>query len=271
MKKINQTSILVLVLFALSGVSSVWAKIADPKPLIDGNVRYESHRHTVWATDISKNKVLWKTKIPMAEYIKGVDPRLERDVQWNIISSLKREGKILAIKNSMGETFNLDSVTGKLLKKPVSVLAERSVLIHRAAVDKYINPKEFSAGLLSGTKFAAGMIGDQKMWQTFATKAGTKTGLPMDSGVDWERQVVLYVVLKVNSNGINFRKWIEPEKGVGELVFNWSGIEPYYGDRYPALLHVVERADLESVQFSYRTDRGRVGERPRKLGTIDLE
>ena len=109
---------LILILFALLPVSSGLGKIADPRPLIHGNVRYESHRHTVWATDISKNKVLWKTKIPMS-YSRGdeVDPRLERDVQWNIISSLKLEGNILVIKNSTGETFKLASVTGKLLKK----------------------------------------------------------------------------------------------------------------------------------------------------------
>jgi hypothetical protein len=119
MHKIIQAPILVLFLFTLLPVSSVLGKIGDPKPLINGNVRYESHRHTVWATDIRTKKVLWKTGIPMAYYRGDIDPRLERDVQWNIITSLKLKGKILVIKNSKGETFNLDSVTGKLLKKAV--------------------------------------------------------------------------------------------------------------------------------------------------------
>ena len=115
MKKSIQAFILIL--FTLLPVSSAFGKIADPRPLIHGNVRYESHRHTVWATDISKNKVLWKTQIPTSYYRGEVDPRLERDVQWNIISSLKLEGNILVIKNSTGETFKLASTTGKLLKK----------------------------------------------------------------------------------------------------------------------------------------------------------
>jgi len=119
MHKIFQAPILALFLLTLLPVSFVLGKIGDPKPLINGNVRYESHRHTVWATDISKNKVLWKTGIPMAYYTGDVDPRLERDVQWNIITSLKLKGKILIIKNSKGENFNLNSVTGKLLKKAV--------------------------------------------------------------------------------------------------------------------------------------------------------
>ena len=55
----------------------------------------------------------------MSYYRGEVDPRLERDVQWNIITSFKLKGKILFVTNSKGETFKLDSVTGKLLKKAV--------------------------------------------------------------------------------------------------------------------------------------------------------
>ena len=109
--------VLILILFALLPVSSALGKIADPRPLIHGNVRYESHRHTVWATDIGTKKVLWETRISMSYYRGEVDPRREKDVQWNIISSLRIEGNILVIKNSIGETFKLDFVTGKLLKK----------------------------------------------------------------------------------------------------------------------------------------------------------
>ncbi len=116
MHKISQALIL-LFLLTLLPVSSVSGKIADPKPLINDNVRYQSHRHTVWATDIGKNKVLWKTKITMSYYRGELDPRLERDIQWNIITSLKLKGKILLITNSKSENFNLDSVNGKLLKK----------------------------------------------------------------------------------------------------------------------------------------------------------
>ena len=116
MNKIIQAPILVLFLLL---VHSVLGKIGDPRPLTVGHVRYESHRHTVWATDVRTKKVLWKTGIPMSYYRGEVDPRLERDVQWNIITSLKLKGKILVIKNSKGENFNLNSVTGKLLKKAV--------------------------------------------------------------------------------------------------------------------------------------------------------
>ena len=135
--------------------------------------------------------------------------------------------------------------------------ASRSGLINSAAVDKSIKPEEFG-------NFAVGTIGDQKTWQGFATKAG----LPKASGVDWGKQLVLYIILKKNTNRVGFHKWIEPKKGTGELVFDWSLIEPYYPDRYPALVHVVKRADLQSVQFSFRTNGG---ERLQKLGTINLK
>ena len=46
MHKISQALIL-LFLLTLLPVSSVSGKIADPKPLINDNVRYQSHRHTV--------------------------------------------------------------------------------------------------------------------------------------------------------------------------------------------------------------------------------
>jgi hypothetical protein len=135
--------------------------------------------------------------------------------------------------------------------------ASRSGLINSAAVDKSIKPKEFG-------NFSVGTIGDQKIWQAFATKAG----LPKASGVDWGKHLVLYIILKKNTNRVGFHKWIEPKKGTGELVFDWSLIEPYYPDRYPALVHVVKRAGLQSVQFSFLTNGG---ERLKKLGTINLK
>jgi len=116
MHKIFQAPILLFCLFTLLPVSSVLGKIGDPRPLTVGHVRYESHRHTVWATDVGKNKILWKTKIPMAYYRGDVDPRLERDIQWNIINTLKLKGKILFVTNSKRETFKLDPLTGKLVK-----------------------------------------------------------------------------------------------------------------------------------------------------------
>ena len=119
MNKIIQAPNLALFLLALLPVSFVLGKIGDPRPLTVGHVRYESHRHTVWATDVRTKKVLWKTGIPMSYYRGEVDLRLERDVQWNIITSFKLKGKILFVTNSKGETFKLDSVTGKLLKKAV--------------------------------------------------------------------------------------------------------------------------------------------------------
>tara|TARA_B100000959_G_C14829099_1_gene561094 strand:+ start:107 stop:766 length:660 start_codon:yes stop_codon:yes gene_type:complete len=136
MNKIIEVPILILLLFTLLPVSSALGKIGDPRPLINGNIRYESHRHTVWVTDIRTKKVLWKTTIPMARFRGDVDPRLERDVQWNIIISLKLEGQTLVVTNSKGEKFKLDSRTGKLAKPPSEKIdlpeaLRRSTIEHR--------------------------------------------------------------------------------------------------------------------------------------------
>lgn len=120
MQTIFQAPIILFCVFTLLPVSFVLGKIGDPRPLIVGHIRYESHQHTVSATDVGKNKVLWKTKIPMAFYRGDVDRRLERDIQWNIINSLEIKGKLLFVTNSKRETFKLDSVTGKLVKQAVS-------------------------------------------------------------------------------------------------------------------------------------------------------
>ena len=141
--------------------------------------------------------------------------------------------------------------------KEGAALARLSRLINSAAVDKSIKAEEFGS-------FAVGTIGDKKTWQAFAAKAG----LPKDGGVDWDTRLVVYVILKKNTNRVGFHKWIGPKKGTGELVFEWSLIEPYYQDRYPALVHVVKRADLKSVQFSFRTNGGG---RLQMLGAINLK
>lgn len=113
----SRHSFFIVFIFTILSVSVAIGKIGDPKPITKDNIQYQSHRHTVWATNLGTKKALWKTTIPMATYRGPVDPHLEEDIQWNIISSLRIEGQILIVKNSKGESFNLNSVTGKLITK----------------------------------------------------------------------------------------------------------------------------------------------------------
>ena len=65
------------------------------------------------------------------DYYKGdIDPRLERDVQWNIIAYLNLKGKILLVTNSKGEIFKLDSVTGELIKKLKNKTSNTIICLH---------------------------------------------------------------------------------------------------------------------------------------------
>ena len=98
--------------------TDIKAKIADPQALTKDNVRYESHRHAIWATELRTQKVLWKTLIPMARFKRPWDPKLERAIQWNVMASLPLKGEILVVENSKGEKFVLDALSGSVL--PVS-------------------------------------------------------------------------------------------------------------------------------------------------------
>jgi len=170
--------------------------------------------------------------------------------------------KILDIKI---EDRSIDNLVIRV--KRIPALAELSGLINSAAVDDSISPTKFR---IHPSEFAVGAITDKKTWETFAANAG----LPKDGGVDWDRQVVLYVILEENTNRLRFAEWNKPQNGQGELVFFWDGIEPFYKDSYPALVHVVDKANLQSVQFSIK---GRfmpdgLPRKPRKLlGSICLE
>ncbi len=124
----SKHSFFTVFIFTILSVSVAIGKVGDPKPITKDNVQYQSHRHTVWATNLSTKKPLWKTTIPMATYRGTVDHHLEEDIQWNIISSLRMEGQILIVKNSKGESFNLDSVTGKLITKRQQSGAKRPII-----------------------------------------------------------------------------------------------------------------------------------------------
>ena len=110
-----------MIIFACA-VLPLSAKIGDPSPTIDGDRIYLSHSHTVTAKNRKTGGVLWETQIPMDEYSRPFDPNLERDVQWNIICSIRVLAGRLKVMNSKGEIFFLDRETGKLLvdKRPIT-------------------------------------------------------------------------------------------------------------------------------------------------------
>ena len=117
-------------------------------------------------------------------------------------------------------------------------------LINEKATDQLIQPVEKKSGL---TVYLCGIIAGPKEFQALSKAAGLKE-LMLD--VDWKKHVVVYVILRFNSNAIYFEQWIPPKDGVGELVVEYSGIQPNWGNAYPAVLFRVERKDLRKVNVA---------------------
>jgi hypothetical protein len=98
----------------LFGFVSAYAKIIDPAPIEDGDMKYESHDNYVEAFDSKSDKLIWKTIVYEAGYIGKFNPNLEADVQWNAIQTIKLLGSLIYIRNARGQEFHLNKVSGKI-------------------------------------------------------------------------------------------------------------------------------------------------------------
>ncbi len=115
-----------------------------------------------------------------------------------------------------------------------------------------------------GTTFSYGLFASQKQWKAFANRAGKPVG---KLKVDWKTEVVLYVVLQKHSNRLSFQKWKYSSDKSGEFLIQWRGIEPFYANSVPAVLHVVSRKNLQKVFVKFSGWGGKIG----SLGTITLK
>jgi hypothetical protein len=128
-------------------------------------------------------------------------------------------------------------------------------IIRDKSVAKLVKP--ISAGGIGGT-YALSIIGDAKAFDTLIDATGLKKS-PFD--VDWEKQAVVVVVLKEHTYWLDYKQWTAKD-GVGELVFHWDGIEPDYGDRFPALMYRFDKKGLTKVVVKCETTNKVLGEIP---------
>lgn len=91
---------------------AIMAKIKDPEALIVDGIAYRSHANEVEATDLQSKDVRWHKIVYATVEPKHSGHQLERDVQWNIIRSLTREGDNLRVENKQREVFFLNLKTG---------------------------------------------------------------------------------------------------------------------------------------------------------------
>jgi hypothetical protein len=111
-----------------------------------------------------------------------------------------------------------------------------------------------------GSGFHLGVFRNAADWQTFADAAGITLG-----PVDWDRQVVAYLVLDAQTNKLEW-KGLAQTGNTAVLTVDWIGIEPYYTDSTPAVLAVLNRAGLDQLRIELTEDHGQ----GTVLGTIAL-
>jgi hypothetical protein len=131
--KIFRLAITLLSVVAASSPSAL-AKRAAPKPvpaLISGNIKYiapdvlPKHRSIYGKSTCSEDsmcvearnkktgKLLWQVEV----YPIKIDPKLELDIQYIYITSLKIERGKLIVKNENSEVFMVDLKTHAVTKK----------------------------------------------------------------------------------------------------------------------------------------------------------
>lgn len=96
-----------------------------------------------------------------------------------------------------------------------------------------------------GSNFVMGLLRDAKAYDGFVKAAGIDT--PASKNFDWDKEAVLVVVLKASTNSLKPRGFAAKD-GVGKFAFEWSMIEPDYGDRNPAAMQRVPLKDLKKIE-----------------------
>jgi len=97
-----------------------------------------------------------------------------------------------------------------------------------------------------GSSFHVGAFGDAKAFAAF-TKAAKRKDLDK-LNVNWKTQTVLYVVFDGQTNSLDLEDF-DVRGRTGTLSLRWDGIEPYYSNSTPAVIAVVSRGSLKSIEF----------------------
>ena len=106
-----------------------------------------------------------------------------------------------------------------------------------------------------GSKFHYGAFDSQKKWDAFAKHFVAKGKV----NIDWNKQAIAFVVLDAQTNALGNVKFAK-RKQTGVISFEWDGIEPYYLNSTPAVLMVIDRAGLKTLEFRHH----------KLLGTVTL-
>lgn len=120
---------------------------------------------------------------------------------------------------------------------------------HKSGLIKLAAVKALPSGVKNpttgypGRAFHAGIITDAKTWSTVQAAAGISM-----MNVDFNRQMVAYVILDAQTNSLGYRSWTV-SGSTATLTYDWSGIEPFYRGRTPGVFAIVDRGSIKQVSF----------------------
>ena len=98
---------------------------AKVEPVIHAGIRYvapndDGRRAYIEAWDVQTNKKLWDVTV----FTNRVDPKLEEDVQWIFITTLKAEGDKLVVMSERGNTYEID-LNSRVVSQPGAASSPR--------------------------------------------------------------------------------------------------------------------------------------------------
>lgn len=136
-------------------------------------------------------------------------------------------------------------------RSPISIISTATAfrfagLVARDAVSSLPKGARRPTPGYPGHGFIMGAFRDRAAWQSFVAAADVRD-LP---AVDFSRQMVVFAVLDAQTNALSPATWKLDSAGRAVFRFEWSGIEPFYVDRTPATLAVVDKGGVNSIAFA---------------------
>jgi hypothetical protein len=123
----------------------------------------------------------------------------------------------------------------------------RSGLIKLGALAKLPPTDSFVAfSGYPGKGFHMGTVHDAATFEAIIKAGGWKNLGP----VDWNRQMVVYLIFDAQTNALTFKSWTVVGKSKARMTVDWDGIEPFYVDSTPAVIAVVPRGTATLIEFA---------------------
>ncbi len=150
-----------------------------------------------------------------------------------------------------GDTATLGSDTDQRVRHSAAQLIPMRVLERLPSPTRVETPGYPGRGFRVGVFDA--MAGGADAWTAFSAEASI-SGFPE---IDWQRQIVAYAVFDGQTNDVALHGF-STDGSTGVLAIDWDGIEPHYEDATPAVIAVIDVANLDTLRFEL-ADPSRLG------------